>query len=214
MKKLSETIQQVVIDTFGLKFLGAGWHGPSESQNLNYSFSVESIWIAQIYKLYDIEQDGSTLDSVTLIGVQAIPEEDSNVKPWTKALMLVPPFYEPKTRAFAGASPIKLLDIEYDFVANALNCVPLLETRALIELDGDGWPDFTLHAFTRASQASFHFSSIIVHPHLLALWSAIREMAKEITLNYDDEEISEFFKRYVFPQRYDRTTYQGNDDIS
>lgn len=202
MKNLSETIQQAVIDAFGLKYLGAGWHGPSESQNLNYAFSVESIWIAQIHRLHDVERDWTSLDSVTLISVNAIPDEDSKVQPWTKALMLVPPLYEPKTRAFAGASPIKLLDIEHDLVANALNCVPLLETRAVFELDGDGWPDFTLHTFTSAIQGSFHFSSTIDHPHLLALWSAIREMAKEITDNYDDEEISEFFKRYSFPQRY------------
>lgn len=200
MKNLSETIQQAVIDAFGLKFLGAGWHGPSESQNLNYAFGVESIWIAQIYHLHNVEQDRMSLYSVTLISVNAIPEEDSNVQPWTKALMLVPPLYEPKTRAFAGASPIKLLDIEHDLVANALNCVPLFET-AVFELDGGGWPDFTLHTFTSAIQGSFHFSSTIDNPHLLALWSAIREMAKEIAHNYDDEEISEFFKRYSFPQR-------------
>lgn len=185
---LTEEIKKTIAHAFGMDGFGTGIHFYNHPEGKE--LRIESIWVVELRRHF--------AGTVWIAGARCKPHKESSG--WYRGLLLVPPLWEPRDRAFGGKEPLRVVNLTWpDPVTEALQSINIFPQTSNILPQGTlpgGALDQTyrLHTFIGGNTGYFSYSDRATDPKLNNLYDAILATIKIMSDAYDDDEIKAFLK--------------------
>lgn len=136
--------------------------------------------------------------TVTLAGMRSAPWRE--YESWQrKGLLLIPPVFPLKDKAFTGIEPLRTIYLDEDPVADAFQSISILPPGQGMMEDYPN-PEFTVYSFTTNGKVVYDYQGYPDSQSIETLWRVLIDTFFQFVELYDDYEINEFVR--TCPRRY------------
>jgi hypothetical protein len=182
---LDDNIKKAIVQAFGMHHFDTGTHFYNHPERKE--LRIESIWVVELFSHF--------AGIVWMAGVRCTSYKGSGG--WYRGLLLVPPLWESRDRAFGGKEPLRVVNLTWtDPVTLALQFINIFPQETLGGIDHDQW--YNIHTFMGPIRSYFTHSGVATDPKLNNLYDSIVTTVYILSDAYDDDEIKAFLKTHPF----------------